>query len=190
MKIWLASASPRRRELLERLGMEVLVRPADLEEAPIPGEAPAAFVRRIALDKLAAAPAPPAGIPAVAADTIVVVDGDILGKPVDETQAAEMLGRIQGRWHTVFSGLAVALDGRVCSGVESSRVKIAPMNEGLIRWYIATGEPMDKAGAYALQGIGGLFVERVEGSCSNVVGLPLPLLRAFFTELGIFLPPC
>jgi septum formation protein len=190
MRIWLASASPRRRELLERLGAEVLVRPADLEEDPLPGEAPGDFVRRLALDKLNAAPPAPPGVPVVAADTIVVIDDRILGKPADTNEAFSMLSTIQGRWHTVHSGLALGLDGELRVGTEASRVKMAAMDPALIRWYIATGEPMDKAGAYALQGIGGLFVERVEGSCSNVVGLPLPLLRTFLADLKLLFPPC
>ena len=187
-RILLASASPRRLELLERLGLEVVVRPSALEEVPLPEEAPSDFVRRIALDKLNAAPEASPGVPVLAADTIVVVDGEILGKPSDAVEAAAMLTRIQGRWHTVHSGLAVALNGRLCVGAEESRVKMAAMDAATIRWYIATGEPMDKAGAYALQGIGGLFVERVDGSCSNVIGLPLPLLRTFFSDLRFFLP--
>lgn len=166
------------------------MRPSDLEEEPLPGEAPGDFVRRISLDKLKAAPPAPPGVPMVAADTIVVIDGKILGKPADAEQAFGMLSLLQGRWHAVHSGLALGLDGDVRVGAETSRVKMAPMDPAVIRWYIATGEPMDKAGAYALQGIGGLFVERVEGSCSNVVGLPLPLLRTFFADLKILLPPC
>jgi septum formation protein len=126
----------------------------------------------------------------VAADTIVVIDGRILGKPADTDEAFSMLSTIQGRWHTVHSGLALGLDGEVRVGAEASRVKMAAMDPEVIRWYIATGEPMDKAGAYALQGIGGLFVERVEGSCSNVVGLPLPLLRTFLADLKLLFPPC
>jgi len=187
-RIRLASASPRRREILERLGLGVDLCPSHIEEVRRPGEDPEAFALRAAREKLDAAGPFPADEPALAADTIVVIDGEVLGKPRNAGEAARMLGTIQDRWHTVFTGLAVAFGGAVQAGVEASRVKIAPLTPAEIDWYIATGEPMDKAGAYALQGIGGLFVERVEGSCSNVIGLPLPLLRRFFSRLGLFLP--
>ena len=187
-RILLASASPRRRELLERLGLEVVLCPSHIEEVRLPGEPPEAFALRAARDKLEAAGPYPPDEAALAADTIVVIDGDVLGKPRHADEAARMLGTIQDRWHTVYTGLAVAHRGAVHSGVEASRVKIAPLTPAEIDWYVATGEPMDKAGAYALQGIGGLFVERVEGSCSNVIGLPLPLLRRFLVQLGLFLP--
>jgi septum formation protein len=187
-RIHLASASPRRRELLERLGLEVLPCPSHIDEVRLPGESPEAFAHRAARDKLKASGPFPSGEAALAADTIVVVDGGVLGKPRDAAEAARMLAAIQDRWHTVFTGLAVACDGVRLSGVEESRVLMAPMGRAEIEWYIATGEPMDKAGAYALQGIGGMFVERVEGSCSNVIGLPLPLLRRFLSQLGLFLP--
>lgn len=187
-RILLASASPRRRELLERLGLTVDLCPSHIDEVRLPGEDPEAFALRAAREKLEASGPYPPGEPALAADTIVVIDGAVLGKPRDAGEAVRMLGAIQDRWHTVFTGLALAHGGAVQSGVEASRVKIAPMTPREIDWYVATGEPMDKAGAYALQGIGGLFVERVEGSCSNVIGLPLPLLRRFLARLGLFLP--
>ncbi len=188
MRILLASASPRRREILERLGLEVEVCPSHIVEERLPGEEPEAFALRAALDKLGASGPYPPGAAALAADTIVVIDGGVLGKPRNGAEAERMLATIQGRWHTVFTGLAVTHGGAVESGVEASRVKMSVLAPAEIRWYVATGEPMDKAGAYALQGIGGLFVERVEGSCSNVIGLPLPLLRMFFNRLGLFLP--
>jgi septum formation protein len=188
-RIHLASASPRRRELLERLGLRVELCPSHIEEVRRPGEDPEAFALRAAREKLEASGPFPPGEAALAADTIVVIDGGVLGKPRHADEAARMLGTIQDRWHTVFTGLAVAFGGAVRSGVEASRVKIAPLSAAEIDWYVATGEPMDKAGAYALQGIGGLFVERVEGSCSNVIGLPLPLLRRFLSSFGLFLPP-
>lgn len=188
-RIHLASASPRRRELLERLGLRVCLCPPHIDETRRPGEDPESFALRAAREKLEAAGPFPPGEAALAADTIVVIDGEVLGKPRDPAEAARMLGTIQDRWHTVFSGLALTAGGTVLSGVEASRVRMAPMGPSVIDWYIATGEPMDKAGAYALQGIGGLFVERVEGSCSNVIGLPLPLLRRFLARLGLYLPP-
>lgn len=187
-RILLASASPRRRELLERLGLAVDLCPSHIDEVRRPGEDPEAFALRAAREKLEAAGPFPPGEPALAADTIVVIDGAVLGKPRDAGEAARMLGTIQDRWHTVFTGLAMTHRGAVRSGVEASRVRIAPMAPREIDWYVATGEPMDKAGAYALQGIGGLFVERVEGSCSNVIGLPLPLLRRFLSQMGLFIP--
>lgn len=188
-RIHLASASPRRRELLERLGLRVELCPSHIEEVRRPGEDPAAFALRAAQEKLEAAGPFPEDEAALAADTIVVINGSVLGKPRDAVEAARMLETIQDRWHTVYTGLAVACRGALQSGVEASRVKMAPFTPAEIDWYIATGEPMDKAGAYALQGIGGLFVDRVEGSCSNVIGLPLPLLRRFLSHWGLFLPP-
>jgi septum formation protein len=191
----LASASPRRRELLGGLGLAFTVRPVDLDETPLPGEEPRAYVLRLAREKAAArVRLGKPGELVLAADTIVVLDGDLLGKPRDEEDARRMLGRIAGREHTVLTGVALeetagAAGGEVGRGatvaaVEVSRVRMAAMSPEQIAWYVTTGEPLDKAGSYAVQGLGALFVEEVFGNYTNVVGLPLPATYRLFAELG------
>ncbi|MFQ5349575.1 MAG: Maf family protein [Thermoanaerobaculia bacterium] len=183
-RLVLASASPRRRELLAGLGLSPPVRPVDVDERPLDGEPAADCVLRLARSKAAAAAG--RGELVLAADTLVVLDGRILGKPADPREAETMLGRLAGRDHLVQTGVAVH-DGdssAVAAGVETTRVFIAPLTASQIADYVATGEPLDKAGAYAIQGLGALFVERVDGNYSNVVGLPLPLTRRLFAELG------
>jgi septum formation protein len=178
----LASASPRRRELLSRLGVAFTVRPADLDERPHPGEGPRALVGRLARAK-ADAVTDPARPPEVvlAADTIVDVDGDILSKPADRDEAAAMLGRLSGRQHRVHTGVAVG----PAQIVVSTTVRFVPLDRADIDWYVATGEADDKAGAYAVQGIGGAFVADVHGSWSNVVGLPLAETVALLRAAGV-----
>jgi septum formation protein len=193
-KLVLASASPRRRELLAGLGLAFEVRPVDFDETPHPGEAPRDYVLRLALGKAAARAG--AGELVLGADTIVVLDGELLGKPRDEADARRMLRRIAGREHAVYSGVALLetlsghavetgeLVGRSAATVEISGVVMAPLDDDEIAWYAATGEPLDKAGSYAVQGIGALLVEAIHGSYTNVVGLPLPATRRLFRELG------
>jgi septum formation protein len=187
MRLVLASGSPRRRELLASLGLEFEVRPVDLDETPRPGEHPEAYVARLARAKAAAALRP--GELVLAADTVVVLDGELLGKPSDPAAARAMLGRLAGREHTVHTGVELAEDtgsgARRAGAVATSRVRIAPMEEATIAWYVATGEPLDKAGAYAIQDLGALFVETVDGNYTNVVGLPLPTVHRLFAELGL-----
>ncbi len=185
----LASGSPRRRELLAGLGLEFVVRPVDLDESPLPGEEPAATVKRLAAGKAAAAARP--GELALGADTLVVIDGVVLGKPRDAAEAEAMLARIAGREHTVLTGIALCDrpaaggDGdRQAVAIETSRVRMAPMAPAEVAWYVATGEPLDKAGAYAVQDLGAMFVESVHGNYTNVVGLPLPATARLFRELG------
>lgn len=183
----LASGSPRRRELLERLGLRFAVRPTDIDETPHAGEAPDAYVLRLAREKARAAARP--GELVLAADTTVVVDGEILGKPLDDADAERMLRLLAGREHEVLTGVAV-LDatesgrGRIASEVARTAVRMAALTGAEIAWYAATGEPRDKAGAYAIQGLGSLFVEAVTGTHSNVVGLPIPTVYRLFAELG------
>jgi septum formation protein len=180
----LASASPRRRELLGGLGLRFTVRAADIDETPRPGEDPAATVLRLAREKAAAEAHP--GELVLAADTVVVIDGELLGKPRDPEDARAMLARIAGREHTVLTGVALVepdRDRRV-SEVASSRVRMAPLTSDQIASYVATGEPLDKAGSYAVQGIGALFVEEIFGNYTNVVGLPLPLTLRLVRGLG------
>ncbi len=183
-RLVLASASPRRRELLAALGLTPPVRPVEVDETPLDGEPAAACVLRLARAKAAAGAAP--GELILAADTLVVLDRRILGKPAGPDEAAAMLGSLAGRDHLVLTGVAVrdADSSAVAAAVETTRVTIAPLTAGQIADYVATREPLDKAGAYAIQGLGALFVERIEGNYSNVVGLPLPLTRRLFNELG------
>ena len=192
-RVVLASASPRRRELLAALGLPFAVRPVDLDETPRPGEAPRDYVSRLAAEKAAADARP--GELVLAADTVVVLEEaggepQLLGKPGGPEEAEAMLARLAGREHVVFTGVALlaAADGvggpRRAAAVEESRVRLAPLGPAEIAWYVATGEPLDKAGAYAIQGIGALFVEAVEGNYTNVVGLPLPAVYRLFAELG------
>jgi len=182
----LASASPRRLELLRALGLEPLVRPADVDETLRPGEDPHDAAERLARAKAAAvAAAAPAGSVVLAADTIVVLDGEALGKPRDGDDARRMLRALRGRGHDVVTGVALARDGILVSGRETTEVLFAPMTDEEVDAYVASGEPADKAGAYALQGLGGLFVERITGTPSNVIGLPFRLVRRLGAEVGL-----
>jgi septum formation protein len=185
-EIVLASASPRRLELLDRLGVEPTVLPPDIDETPLPAETADAYVARLAVAKAAAVAATLTGDALViAADTTVEIDGDILAKPADAADAAVMLRRLSGRRHRVFTGVAVRRGDEVCSEVVATGVRFAALTEADIEWYVSTGEPLDKAGAYALQGAGGVFVEAVEGSVSNVVGLPLHTVVRLAAGLGV-----
>jgi septum formation protein len=183
--ILLASSSPRRREILASLGLRFETRAADVDETLLPGESAAAAAERLARAKAGkvAKEMPDAFV--VGADTLVVLDGAALGKPRDRADARRMLSALAGRTHDVVTGVACARGGRVVSGRETTRVVFAPMTTSEIETYSASGEPDDKAGAYALQGIGALFVERVEGSSSNVVGLPVRLFYRLAAELGV-----
>jgi septum formation protein len=187
----LASASPRRRELLARAGLAFEVVPADIDESARPGESPEALAERLAREKALAVarrvgPAPPRL--ALAADTLVVLEGDVLGKPRDAADAEALLGRLVGRTHRVLTGVAVAPSAAptaLRSRVVESRVRMRPASAAEIRRYVATGEPLDKAGAYGLQGEGRRFVAEVEGSESNVIGLPLDETLALLREAGL-----
>lgn len=182
----LASASPRRLELLRALGLEPLVRPADVDETLRPDEDPHDAAERLARAKAAAvAEGAPPGAVVLAADTIVVLDGEALGKPRDDADARRMLHALRGRAHDVVTGVALAHDGRLVSGRETTEVLFAPMTDEEVDAYVASGEPADKAGAYALQGLGGLFVERITGTPSNVIGLPFRLVRRLGSEVGL-----
>ncbi len=182
-RLVLASASPRRRELLESLDLDFAVRPATVDETPGPGERPRDLVRRLARAKAEAGARD--GEWVLAADTIVVEDGAILGKPADRDDARRMLERLQGRWHLVLTGTALRPPaGDTLHAVESTRVLFAELTPEQIDWYAATGEPDDKAGAYAVQGLGSLFILEIDGNYSNVVGLPLPTVRQLFEGAG------
>lgn len=181
----LASGSPRRIELLRGLGLDPEVRPARIDETPREGEPAEDYVRRLAREKSRADARP--GELVLAADTTVLLDAELLGKPADEADAARMLGRIAGREHRVLTGVALFApdQGRLVDEVVVTRVRMAAMSDEEISWYVASGEPDDKAGAYAIQGLGTLFVEAIEGNYSNVVGLPLPAVYRLFDELAL-----
>jgi len=190
----LASSSPRRRVLLRELGLGFSVRVPDVDERPLPGERPGPHVRRLALAKARAVArelAPGCGAQwVIGADTVVVLDGRILGKPRDAGDAQGMLARLSGRTHEVLTGVALvpAAGGRARTAVVRSRVEMKPFDEATIRRYVAGGEPLDKAGAYAVQGRGRQLVARVSGSLSNVVGLPLERLGRLLAAAGVSVP--
>lgn len=169
----LASASPRRAELLTAAGFTFDIAHADLDETPLPHESADRYVLRLAEGKARAVAARFPELAVLGADTTVVVDGHILGKPVDAGEAAAMLRRLQGRAHEVLTGVALVALGRAQVVLETTRVWFAPLTDGEIAVYVATGEAMDKAGAYGIQGWAARYVTRIEGSYSNVVGLPL-----------------
>ncbi len=172
----LASASPRRAELLRAAGIEFTVRVADIDETLIDGETPYEYVARLAAGKAEVVAATEPGAVILGADTTVVIDGEIAGKPVDRDDAIRMLHRLSGQWHEVLTGVAVRHRHRLLVEVETTRVKFDLLTPGEIEWYVATGEPMDKAGGYGIQGRASRFIERIEGSYSNVVGLPVHLV--------------
>jgi septum formation protein len=175
-KLLLASASPRRAQLLRAVGVPFEVAPADVNETPGRGEAPAAYVQRLALAKAeAVAPLQPGRL-VLGADTTVALEGQILGKAGDVVEAAAMLARLEGRVHEVHTGVALVVDGQSTVAVATSRVWFLPMTSEDIQGYVASGEWHDKAGAYALQGRISRFVARLEGSYTNVVGLPVALV--------------
>lgn len=182
VRVVLASSSPRRRELLSLAGIAHEVMPADIDERYLPGEQPRAHAERLARAKAAKISVP--GAVVVAADTIVVVDGDVLGKPRDETEAARMLRLLSGRTHVVLTAVAVAVDGDIASALEEVDVTFHPLADEDITRYVATGEPMDKAGAYGIQGFGATIVARVDGDYFAVMGMPLQLLVRLLETLG------
>jgi septum formation protein len=184
MTLLLASASPRRAELLRAAGFAFDVSPARTDESMEPGEAPQEYVERLAEAKARALLPAAAGRVVLAADTTVVVDRHILGKPADAEDAGRMLRLISGRWHQVLTGVAVAAGTRLHTGVEVTRVEFARLTEDEIAWYVASGETADKAGAYAIQGLASRFVTRLDGSYSNVVGLPVALVYKMLGEAG------
>ena len=177
MPIVLASASPRRAELLRAAGFSFVVDPADIDESVLPGETPDVHVRRLARAKAQACAGRHPGHTVLGADTVVVVDGRILGKPRDDEEARSMLTALSGRVHHVYTAVAVAGDGAVRDDVDISAVTFAPMAPDEIAVYVASGEPRDKAGAYAIQGWASRFIERLEGSYSGVVGLPVAVVH-------------
>ena len=187
----LGSGSPRRRELLTRAGIAFEVLPADIDEIAEVGEEPAAFALRLAREKALAVATRVGAAPrrlVLGADTIVVIDADVLGKPTDPEDAVRLLSRLVGREHRVLTAVAVIASDRLAHAatcVVTSRVSMRPASDEEIRHYVATGEPLDKAGAYAAQGEGRRFVERIDGSESNVIGLPIDETLALLRESGM-----
>ncbi|MGH9134536.1 MAG: Maf family protein [Ilumatobacteraceae bacterium] len=183
VRLVLASGSPRRRELLALLGVPFDVVPADVDESVRPGESPVDHVRRLSIDKAAAFPIADGEV-VLGADTTVDVDGTIFGKPTDAADGRRMLGALAGRTHLVHT--AVAVRGVTFEhAVVTTAVTMTPMADAAIEWYLATGEPMGKAGAYAIQGAGGAFVASIDGSPSNVVGLPLAEVVELLRRSGL-----
>lgn len=170
--IILASQSPRRAELLRQVGVAFEIRVADVDERVRSGETPSDYVRRVALAKAEAVQARAPTLPVLAADTAVVINGRILGKPDDRDDALGMLAQLSGRTHEVLSGVALLTD-KPAFRLSVSRVSFRPLSPGEAAAYWATGEPADKAGAYAVQGLAAAFIERIEGSYSGIMGLPL-----------------
>jgi len=175
MRLILASASPRRAELLRAAGFDFEIVATDIDERLGPDEPPASFVRRLAAEKSAAglAQVRPVGVVVLGADTAVVVDGEVLGKPRDDHDAAAMLARLSGRRHEVLTGVSLRTSTAEAGFVEATTVEFSHLSDAEIAWYVASGEGRDKAGAYAIQGLAARFIPRIEGSYSNVVGLPL-----------------
>src|SRR5512133_2600250 len=180
----LASASPRRRELLERLGFRLAIQPAETDETPLPGEPPREYVLRVAREKARAV----RGDAVLAADTAVVLGSTILGKPRDADDARRMLRHLSGARHEVLTGVCVLRGADEHSAVVTAEVQLDRLSDAQIDWYVATGEPLDKAGAYAIQGIAGAFVREMRGSVSNVIGLPLAETLALLRAAGVRLP--
>jgi septum formation protein len=181
----LASASPRRKYWLEAIRVPFEVAVPAIDEAVLPGESPCDMVGRLSLGKAQVVAAANPGRWVLAADTTVVLDQLILGKPESPSDATRMLRLIQGRDHCVHTGACLMKDAEIHQLMDTAKVHIRPLTEEQIAWYVGTGEPMDKAGAYAAQGIAALFVERIEGSFSTVMGLPIERLGGLFFALGL-----
>jgi len=200
MKLVLASSSPRRAELLRAAGYEFDVAPVDVNESVEPGEVPARYVRRLAAAKSAAAltyvasgfsrtaGGPPEGgrheHVVLGADTVVVVDGIILGKPTDDADAARMLRMLSAKHHQVLTGISLRQGAHELGRVETTTVQLAQLTNDEIAWYVASGEGRDKAGAYAIQGLASRFIPRIDGSYSNVVGLPVACVHELLREIS------
>lgn len=186
--IVLASGSPRRARILRELGLAFDVIVSDVDEALLPGEDGPAACERLARAK-AASVASRDRRPVIAADTVVVCDGRVLGKPASPDDARAMLHSLSGRAHEVLTGLCLLAPHALVSSVASTSVHFAALSAAEIDWYVATGEPLDKAGAYHVDGLGALFIEAVEGSPSNVAGLPVRLLLMLARQAGVDLGP-
>ena len=182
----LASSSPRRAELLQAAGISFRVQAANVDEAVQTGERSIDYVIRLAREKAAVvAELCQESAVVLGADTIVVIENELIGKPADEDDARRMLRMLSGKWHEVLTGVALITPREARTDAATTRVKFAPLSDDEIEWYVASGEPSDKAGAYAIQGLASRFVERIEGSYSNVVGLPVETVWRLLKEMGI-----
>jgi len=187
MRLILASASPRRAELLRAAGFEFEAVVTDIDESVRPGESPSMYVRRLSSEKSAAAQTSVGSDPnaiILAADTAVVVANEILGKPRDDRDAAAMLRRLSGRAHEVLTGISVRHGDTEVKRVETTYVRFAELSDEDVAWYVASGEGRDKAGAYAIQGLASRFIPRIDGSYSNVVGLPVACVNEVLREIS------
>ncbi len=183
MRLVLASRSPRRAELLKAAGIEFTIRAADVDETPRAGESPVDYVMRVAAEKALAVAADPGEI-VLGADTTVVLHGQIMGKPADAAHAVQMLTELAGRKHEVITGVCLRRGAELACDSASTAVWFGPMSEAEIREYAASGEPMDKAGAYAIQGITSRYIDRIEGSYTNVVGLPVAMVYSLLRGIA------
>jgi len=184
-RVVLASGSPRRHQLLNLIGIEHEVNSANIDETPRPREAPRRYAERLAREKAATVAVRDPDLITIGADTVVVINRKVLGKPIDTSDAARMLAMLSGREHTVITAVAVARGRKLRSAIEEVRVKFRRLREDEIEAYIATGEPMDKAGAYGIQGFGATIVERIEGDYFAVMGLPLVRLVGLMRDVGV-----
>jgi septum formation protein len=184
-KVVLASSSPRRRDLLNLIGIKHEVRPANIDETMRPREVPRRHAERLAREKASKVAVRDPDLITIGADTVVVINRKVLGKPADVADAARMLGMLSGREHTVITAVAVARGKKLRSAIEEVHVKFRRLRDDEIEAYIATGEPMDKAGAYGIQGFGATIVERVEGDYFAVMGLPLVRLVGLLRDVGV-----
>jgi len=184
-RVVLASGSPRRRQLLELIGIEHEIEPSNIDETMRPREAPRRHAERLAREKASAVASRDPDRITIGADTIVVINRKVLGKPTDADDARRMLSILSGREHTVITAIAVARGRKLRSAVEEVQVKFRRLREDEIDAYVATGEPMDKAGAYGIQGFGATIVERVDGDYFAVMGLPLARLVLLLRDLGV-----
>jgi septum formation protein len=184
VRLILASASPRRADLLASAGFTFDIVPVELDETVAAGEAPEAYVERLAREKARQVARRNSGTVVVGADTTVVIDDLVLGKPAGSAEASEMLRMLSGRVHRVMTGVAVVRDETAVSEVVTTEVRFLHLSETEISWYVASGEPRDKAGGYGVQGLASRFVERIDGSYSNVVGLPVATVYRLLKSLG------
>jgi septum formation protein len=184
-RVVLASASPRRRDLLNLIGITHEVRPANIDETMRPREAPRRYAERLAREKASVIATRDPDLITIGADTVVVINRKVLGKPADPSDAARMLRMLSGREHTVITAVAVSRGRKLRSAIEEVRVKFRRLRDDEIEAYIAMGEPMDKAGAYGIQGYGATIVERIEGDYFAVMGLPLVRLVGLMRDVGV-----
>ncbi|HEY9200301.1 MAG TPA: Maf family protein [Gammaproteobacteria bacterium] len=184
--ITLASASPRRRELLQQIQVSYALLPVDIDESPLPGEAPEQLVQRLAQQKAAAGFALQPRRPALGSDTIVVIDNEALGKPVDRQHAIEMLGKLSGRSHQVMTAVAVCSEDKQSCVLNTSEVQFCELSAEQIEAYWQTGEPLGKAGGYGIQGLAAQFIVTISGSYSGIMGLPLYETAELLKQHGVY----